>query len=536
MEQYCIYLRKSRSDVDAESHGEGETLARHKKTLLELASKMHLNIQCIYKEIISGETISARPVIQKLLSEVEQGIWDGVLVMEVERLARGNTIDQGIVAQAFQLSDTKIITPMKIYDPNNEFDEEYFEFGLFMSRREYKTINRRLQRGRVASVKEGKYVANQPPYGYIRKKIENDKGFTLEPLEEEAEIIKLIFELYTVGELQEDGTYKRLGTGLIANKLNSMKIPAKRGKEWVPSTIRDILINPVYIGKIRWNWRPANKKLVNGQITIERPRASAENCIIADGLHKPIIKTETFNLVQVLMSKNPPRPIGERSVVRNPLAGIVVCGKCGRKMVRRPYNTKKKQPDTLMCAAKNCNNVSSALYFVEDRIIKALDEWLKEYRLSWKSNDKPHTNISTHNLALKKLDKEIEKIKFQMDKLHDLLEQGIYSTEVFLERSSINSKKLEKLKKDKIAIEATMKAEIARTRNEKEVLPKIEKLLEVYKNLKTPKAKNDMLKQVLEKVVYTKDKGGRWHNAPDDFEIVLYPKLPDSSVAEEYDL
>ena len=41
----------------------------------------------------------------------------------------GNTRDQGIVAEAFKYSDTKIITPSKTYDPNNEFDEEYFEFG-----------------------------------------------------------------------------------------------------------------------------------------------------------------------------------------------------------------------------------------------------------------------------------------------------------------------------------------------------------------------------------------------------------------------
>ena len=38
-----------------------------------------------------------------------------------------------------------------------------------------------------------------------------------------------------------------------------------------------------------------------------------------------------------------------------------------------------------------------------------------------------------------------------------------------------------------------------------------------------------MLKNVLEKVIYTKLKGGRWHSDPEDFEIILYPKLPDSS-------
>ena len=178
---YLMYLRKSRADVEAEAHGAGDTLARHQDELLRAAKRLNLPVSKIYREIVSGDSIAARPVMQQLLDEVERGMWEGVLVVEVERLARGDTIDQGIVAQAFKLSHTKIVTPAKIYDPNNEFDEEYFEFGLFMSRREYKTINRRLQRGRVASVMEGKYTGNIPPYGYTRVKLQNEKGWTLEP-------------------------------------------------------------------------------------------------------------------------------------------------------------------------------------------------------------------------------------------------------------------------------------------------------------------------------------------------------------------
>lgn len=64
----------------------------------------------------------------------------------------------------FSTHGTKIITPQKIYNPNDEFDEEYFEFGLFMSRKEYKTINRRLHAGIIASVNEGKHVASAAPY------------------------------------------------------------------------------------------------------------------------------------------------------------------------------------------------------------------------------------------------------------------------------------------------------------------------------------------------------------------------------------
>ena len=63
--------------------------------------------------------------MQQLLQDVEEGLWAGVLVMEVERLARGNTLDQGIVSNTFKYSSTKIVTPVKTYDPNNEFDEEY---------------------------------------------------------------------------------------------------------------------------------------------------------------------------------------------------------------------------------------------------------------------------------------------------------------------------------------------------------------------------------------------------------------------------
>lgn len=151
MEQYCIYLRKSRVDI---AKGEEDTLTRHETILTELANLRGLKVSKVYKEIVSGDTISARPVMQELLHDVELGVWNGVLVMEVERLARGDTIDQGIVAQTFKYSDTLIVTPTKTYDPNDEFDEEYFEFGLFMSRREYKTINRRLQAEGLQALKK----------------------------------------------------------------------------------------------------------------------------------------------------------------------------------------------------------------------------------------------------------------------------------------------------------------------------------------------------------------------------------------------
>ena len=83
-----MYLRKSRLDMEAEARGEGDTLARHRRTLLDLARRMGISITQIYEEVVSGETIDARPEVQKLLRDVEAGRWKGVLCMEVERLAR----------------------------------------------------------------------------------------------------------------------------------------------------------------------------------------------------------------------------------------------------------------------------------------------------------------------------------------------------------------------------------------------------------------------------------------------------------------
>lgn len=523
---YCLYVRKSRSDMEAEARGEGETLTRHINILLDLAKRRHLDITQIHREIVSGETIASRPVMQQLLQEVEQELWDGVLVMEVERLARGDTIDQGIVAQTFKFSGCKIITPMKDYDPNNEFDEEYFEFGLFMSRREYKTINRRLQSGRLSSVKEGKYVGSQAPYGYERVRVQNDKGFTLTPLPEEAEVVRLIFSLYTRGEKQEDGSFERLGVMLIVRRLNALKIKPRKSDHWSPATVRDILLNPIYIGKIRWNWRPNVKKRIDGQIVKERPRDSGEKCFTVQGLHPAIIDVDVFNMAQEIMSKNPPIPVGVLNTVKNPLAGLVFCGKCNRRMCRRPYND-RDYPDVLMCHDTACNTVSSFLYLVENRVLEALRDWLSEYRLSWEI-ETPKEDASVVKIkekALRRLMTEYDTLKKQLDNTHDLLEQGVYSTEQFLERSRLLSERIKQNEEDRVAlgndIEAERSNEIGRTL----VVPKIEHLLEVYESLPDAKTKNKMLKEVLEKVVYFKDESGRW-SKPDNFEIILYPRIP----------
>jgi len=527
MKEYCIYLRKSRADLEVEAHGEGETLARHERALMDLSKKQKLNIIKIYKEVVSGETITARPVMQQLLSDVEKGIWAGVLVMEVERLARGDTIDQGLVAQTFKYSSTKIITPMKTYDPSNEFDEEYFEFGLFMSRREYKTINRRLQAGRISSVKEGKWVGNKKPYGYKIVKLQGQKGFTLEIVPEEASVIKMIFELYTIGEEQQDGSIKRLGSTLIANKLNSLKIPPAIGEKWDPARILELVRNPVYIGKVRWNFRPEVKKMQDGIITIERPRAVAEEWLIYNGLHDPIISEDLFYKTQDYLKNNKPKPSPNKKPIKNPLSSIIVCGLCGKKMVRRPYPN--RTPDALICPTSGCKNISSYLSFVENKILVSLQQWLKDYKLQLNIENKEtasNTEFEVKKQTAKKLEEEIIGLNKQVSSIHDFLEQGIYTTEIFIARSKIINEKLNQLKGNLNILYKSLEENTKMQKSIVEFIPKVEHVLEVYDLIDDPEVKNALLNEIIKKAVYTKTKRVGKDKNFDDFELIVYPRMP----------
>lgn len=332
---YDAYLRKSRADMELEKLKKFDTLKQHEKFLKDRANQLGIKIRKIYREVVSGESIQERPEMQEVLKNVETGTIDGILVVEVERLTRGDAKDQGTVTQAFKYSNTKIITLNKIYDPNSDEDEEYFEFGLFMSRREYKTINRRMQRARIANVLDGKYCASEPPFGYKKVRVKYGKGYTLEPVSEEAEIVK---EMY---QKRADG----MGYYIICNWLNTLDFKPKKSDVWTPATIKGMLSNPIYIGKIRWNSNKQKKILINGQIIKKRKKGNNEDLILVEGLHPAIISNELFDIVQGIKPNK--ASTKHNTELQNPLATLVKCADCGRSMQRRPYYDNKKQEPKL---------------------------------------------------------------------------------------------------------------------------------------------------------------------------------------------
>ena len=510
MEQYVKYLRKSRFDRDYAELSIEETLKRHEAILNKLAEDQGYHIAKTYYEVVSGESIAARPEIQKMLEEVSSGIYTGVLVVDLERLARGTGADQAYISQVFQFSGTKIITPLKVYDPGNEFDEEYFEFGLFMSRREYKTINRRLTRGRDSSAAEGKYINSIAPYGYKRVKLQNEKGFTLEPHEEEAGVIKQIFSLFL----------NHAGTKTIANYLNDHQIPTRHGGLWNYSTITNIITNPVYMGKIRRGWSRQVKTIENGQVKKRVKRSkNLQEYQVYDGLHPGLITEEQFMLAQeIRMERQPSAKVKNEFALQNAFAGLLFCGVCGKRVGRTTSSRSRGSTPRLRCVnSRNCHNGSADYGVVEKEIIAALRSWLEGYRVKIDAVGFAD-DIAEQKALLEKCEQELVKLHLQLENAFDLVEQGVYTLELFKERREKLNASIETLEERRSQMEATLEKLEASDACHSNLIPQTVELLASYPDM-TNQERNDLLKAILRKISYQKGAGGR-------IEIDLYPRLP----------
>lgn len=489
---YAIYLRKSRKDDEVIS---GDTLSRHEKMLMDLAGRMGIVIHehDIYREIVSGESIEARPQMQRLLKAVEMRTYTAVLCIELERLSRGNGADQARILKAFQFSNTKIITLNKTYDlaSDDEFDEEFFEFGLFMSRREYKTIKRRLLRGRLQSQQEGYFTGSTLPFGYGKMKNPEGKGYILIP-NEQTPILQMIFRRYASGDLLAD----------IVQDLNTAGIQTARtlNAKWTTNRVRDMLRNRVYIGEINVNKYAKNRRMEDGRI-IETKRRNPDMKTVP-GKHEPIIDMETWDKVQARFARFAPRTNIDRSL-KNPLASIMRCAECGKMMARRTYTHKGVSIPIIVCQSNRCVTRQSNLEMVENMVIEALKKKLERQQTILASyNTEKQDNSDDKTLEF--LQAEIAKKDKMMERVDELYELGDYSRSKYLERSQkLQAQKADLMKQ----LEEVEKRISERDNNRKNAVPILTKVLDEYHTLDV-KGKNDLLKMIIETITYRKHESG----------------------------
>jgi DNA invertase Pin-like site-specific DNA recombinase len=515
LEPAAIYLRKSREDQEAEARGEGETLVKHKKAMFNLAKERNISISNVYEEIVSGESILHRPEMLRLLKDIAAGLYNSVLVMDVDRLGRGNMQDQGLILETFKQSGTKIVTPRKTYDLNDEFDEEYSEFEAFMARKELKLITRRLQGGRIRSVEfEKNYIGTRPPYGYKILKTATER--LLVPHPEQAPAVKLIFDLYINPDPEA-----RMGSGKIAQELNRLGFKTYTGKQWEPSTVLFIIKNAVYAGRLQWKKTEAKKSKTPGKRRDVRTRPKSE-WIDVEGKHEPLVSMETYLKAQSMLQERYHVPYHLQSGIVNPLASLIRCEFCGSKMVLRPY---QKQKPHLICYSQNCPNKSSRFEYVEQKLIRGLGEWLVSYRAEWQedTDEKESSDmIELRKEAIQSLLRELHELQKQKEKLHDLLERGIYDEKTYLERANNLTERISSLQFNIRESETSLEVEIQRETAKQDIIPHVEKVLDLYHHLDDPAQKNNLLKSILDHATYRKEK---WQK-DDDFLLILYPRLP----------
>lgn len=483
------YLRKSRMEEGLDTD---EVLRRHRESLEECAQRHGLLVEEWYPEVISGESLYARPQMLRLLEDVEAGRFDAVLCMDLDRLSRGRMKDQGIILDAFKDSSTKIVTPDKVYDLSDEIDDELAEFKTFMSRREYKIITKRLRRGLKRSIQDGCYVANAP-YGYRKTVV--DRRPTLEIYEPEAKFVRLMYQMYAAG----------YGCTAIAGQVNAMGARPHRSASFSRSSVAMILRNPTYVGKIVWDQKTHIRKNAKGNpkhITIYNPR---EKWTITDGLHPPIVDKELFDKVQGIYDKKY-RPSKQDGTVKSPLAGLVYCANCGGHMQRMQMHT---QP-YLLCPRKGCC-ASAKFDLVETRVLRYLEATLEQLRVA---SPEEVRDLGALEEALAAINKELAAATRQKARLHELVELGEYDLPTYRERMAAVKEKIADLERRQG--ELSHRLELERSADPAAQARQIEAVLSVYSTADGA-GRNALLHSVIDRIDYSKAK----KSAPNDFELSI---------------
>ena len=482
IEEWLLYLRKSRQDNPDETIE--EVLRKHEIIIQEWALRElghKIPESCIYREVVSGESIEEREQMKNLLARIEDPSVVGIVCIEPQRLSRGDLEDCGRLISTLRFTKTLVATPTMTYDLENKMERKFFQDELLRGRDYLDYTKEILLRGRIAAVKRGCYIGRIPPYGYDKIKI--GKDCTLTP-NENAEIVRIIFDMYNDGK-----TYYQ-----IACFLNDSGIPGPTGGQWVKDTVRVILRNLHYDGKVYFNKIKETTIIENGKRTTKRLAQPKEEVIVAEGKHPAIVTHDAFQKAQELLSRNP--SVRSELNLSNPFAKIMVCAGCGHAMVQHPY---AKAETRIKCKHRPPCFRSAKLSEIEDAVITALER-VELPKLKAKLESGEGKSIEIQKRMLEKLEDQMKELHEQEETQFELLETKKYTPEIFERRNAALRKKMEETQKRIYEAKATMPKEV-------NYAEKIVSLEECIKALRNPKLsaneKNRFLKAIVERIEYS---------------------------------
>lgn len=536
-EEILLYLRKSRTDdptLDV-----AEILARHETILDEYAERTwgrKISEENKMREIVSGETIESRPELLRILKMIESPKIKGVLLVEVQRLGRPDLEDIGRLSKLFRYTNTLVITPQKTFDLRNEYDREAFERELMRGNEYLEYTKKIMSRGRLLSVQQGNFIGTKPPYGYDKDIVMEGKKkcHTLKINEAEAEIVRMVFDMYV---------NKDMGRVNIAHHLNDLKVPTRTGSLWTQDTLKTMLENDHYIGKVRWNWRKTVTVVEDGEIKKVRPKTEVGEYLVYDGKHPAIISDELFLAAREKQGKN--HRAKPKTKVRNPLAGLLFC-QCGRAMSLRTYKSHNSAPRLLCDNQVYCKTTSCLYSEIIDRVRDTLKECIADFEIRIQSDDK--TSQQLHENLIKRLKLKLEELNRK-----ELSQWEKYSEEEM--PKEIFDKLNEKVLKEKDEVQQALCKAYESMPEPIDYEEQLLRFRDALDALDDPEAsaekKNKLLKACIERIEYKREKavriksqqtryydpeqkktryksplntGGNWTNPPIELDITLTVK------------
>lgn len=347
----ALYIRLSVEDNKKRGHS-----IENQKLVLEnfLAGRPEFVVCNTYVDNGATGTNFHRPSFQQMLSDIEAGLIDCVIVKDLSRLGR-NSIDTGYyIEQYFRVHQIRFIA---LTDQFDTADASNLHGGIMLPLKNMINeayaldIGRKIKAQARQAMKDGEYIGARAPYGY-RKDPENCHKLLIDP--EAAEVVFQIFQW----------AYEHIGLNDIARRLNEQGIqtPSHRKRatgeithenlvgsgKWQTRTVAKILDSEVYTGD-----------LVQGKTKIvdhQQVQADGENLIIATNTHEAIISHEVFEAVKAYR-----RQVCEESKAHeidpytpNIFKGKVFCAHCGGSL-HRQRNKRKKGPDVYLfhCLTKS---------------------------------------------------------------------------------------------------------------------------------------------------------------------------------------
>lgn len=484
------YLRKSRSD-DPTLTVE-EVLAKHEGLLKDWAERnldAPIPPENFYREVVSGETINSRPEFKKLLKRIESPKIKAVLIVECARLGRPDLEEIGKISKLFRYTNTIIITPQRMFDLRDEYDREQFERELMRGNDYLEYSKKILQRGKEISLRSGYYVNAVIPYGYEREWVYEGKRKrpTLAIVEEEAKVVRMIFDWYV-----NEG----IGTMKICQRLNSMAIPPRKGDMWKKSTISRMLKNEHYIGKI------VIKKHID--VNTVEDSAITTRCVfnpdyeIVEGKHPAIIDEDLYYRANHRISKHISTKPNE--TLQNPFASILKC-ECGRAMRR----SRDRHKYRYICDEQTfCGNASIQEEELIPTVLKILKDNLND--LTVKVTDSNENKKEKHLEYVSLLEsKYLEQEKKEIS-LWDKYSEEKMPKQIFDKLMAECMEKKQSLENELESAYNNIPTHI----DYKGAIASLHEAIETLSDVSVPAStKNKVLKSVIDKIVYKRDRPTR---------------------------